>query len=84
MYMSESVQVFLKLPQEDYVTYDIHLSPCAIAILSEPTNFQPTVFYNVHYNVSITASLCGHSTTYATELYYGKPNEQQKRFHHSN
>ena len=59
----------LEWDQEDRVFYDVSVVPNVTVRLNQNTSIQLTVSYNIQYNVSVVATLCGQSTTHVTELH---------------
>ena len=68
--------VILEWGQEDGVLYDVSVVPNVTIRLNQSTLSRFSVLlivsYNIQYNVSVVATLCGRSTTHVTELRYGK------------
>ena len=69
---TDSVTVILEWVQENGTSYNVSVVPQASIRFTRSTSIQLTVLYNVLYNVSIVASLCGQNTTGISVLSYGE------------
>ena len=72
----EDYMIILEWTKVDTVSYCISIYPqdfATIMWLPGRTSIQVTVSYNIQYNVSVEATLCGHhNKTTVFELHYGK------------
>ena len=55
--------------REDYVTYSLTVSPDVATRFSDLNVAHLTLFYDVQFNVHVTANLCGRNTT-STEIFF--------------
>lgn len=70
-FQKTNVTVTLEWTQEFLTSYNItKVIPQATVVFVNDTSFQLTVPYNVPYNVSVTAYLCGQKTSTDIELLY--------------
>ena len=68
----DSVVVVLQWSSQDGVSYNINIIPQVNATFIGRAKIQMLVYYNIIYNVSITATLCGLNTvTSIVTLNYG-------------
>ena len=73
---NDNVTVIVEWTKEDHVSYHVEVVPQVLEeYYDEDASVemvQVTVDYNVHYNVSVLATLCGESSIDVIEIYYGQ------------
>lgn len=68
-----NVTVILNIIQEEGAVTSVHINPLISLMLTRSNEYQFTVPYNTDFNVSVEATVCGHtSATYTFTMNYSK------------
>ena len=67
-----SITVFLEWTTINGASYNISADPEPTVNYTGKTSAQLSLSYNIKYNVSVTASLCGRNSTFFSALNYSK------------